>query len=145
MLCGVNYKFSRLGVIVTDGKIISELNFGFWTEILSSNHTQYTDMWRKIFKDVFPNLTTKESVDQTKMVVAQKINNIRNFRNRIFHYEPIFNRDDLDQLHNDILEVIGWINIDLQELTIIFDAYEEIKVEKNKIVEKLSDFGKGDS
>lgn len=144
MLCGVKYKLAREGTTITDGKIISELNFGFWTEMLSANHTKYTDMWRKIFIDVFPDKNIENSIDRTKSAVARRVDSIRRFRNRIFHYEPIFNHDDLDQMHMSILETIGWISNDMQRLTILFDEYDKIKSAEEEILENLLLFDKGD-
>ncbi len=128
----------------TDDRIISELNFGFWTKLLLDNHRNYRDMWRKIFKDVFPNMPIKRNIDKEKKEIAKKIDRIRVFRNRIFHYEPIFNRDDLDEIHKDILDVIGWINCELLFLTEMFDEYENIVISEKEIVEKVSKFGEKD-
>ncbi len=97
-------------------------------------------MWRKIFKDVFPNMPIKRNIDKEKKEIAKKIDRIRVFRNRIFHYEPIFNRDDLDEIHKDILDVIGWINHELLILTKMFDNYENIIIGEQEIVKKISKF-----
>jgi len=126
---------------ISDEKIISQLNFGFWTKLLLDNHRNYRDMWRQILKDVFPHKPIKYNLDREKKDIAQRLHNIRVFRNRIFHYEPIFNRDDLDNIHKDILNIIGWINPELLTLTKMFDRYEEIVVKEKIIVKELSNFG----
>ena len=72
MLCGVKYKLKHMQTL-SDGKIIAELNFGFWTELLTSRDNKYTDMWRRIFLDVFPNYKIKSSIDQDKTSIALKI------------------------------------------------------------------------
>lgn len=125
----------------SDERIISQLNFGFWTKLLLDNHRNYRDMWRQILKDVFPHKPIKYNLDREKKDIAQRLHKIRVFRNRIFHYEPIFNRDDLDNIHKDILDIIGWINPELLSLTKMFDRYEEIVVKERIIVNKLSNFG----
>lgn len=38
MIGTVKYHLYRNGINITDGKIISELNFGFWTTLLEENH-----------------------------------------------------------------------------------------------------------
>jgi len=132
MLCGVKYSLRNI-TSLNDGKIISELNFGFWTELLLSNDQKYTNMWRKIFSDVFPNYQIINSVDRDKTIVARKIDQIRKFRNRIFHYEPVFNQINLEEIHQNIVDLIGWINKDMQELSLTFDEFHLISKEKNHI------------
>lgn len=139
MLCGVYFNLSKEDTQVTDGRLISELSFGFWTKLMFDNH--YNIIWRTIFMDVFPYMKTSKSIDKSKIDLAYKIDKIRKFRNRIFHYEPIFNRNDLDNIHNDIIDILGWIDFDLKELTILFDEYYEIKASEESIVKKLSNFG----
>lgn len=137
MICAANYKVSSR-TTVNDGKMIAELNFGFWTKILLSTDTKYTNMWRKIFNDVFPNYSIIHSVDRDKIFVGTVIDQIRDFRNRIFHYEPVFNQVNLNQIHEDIIKVLGWINKDMQELSMTFDEYNLISMEKRYISKQLS-------
>jgi hypothetical protein len=137
MLCGARYNLSSKGVVINDAKMIAELNFGFWTTILASKDKKYTNMWRKIFNEVFPNYKIIKSVDNDKLDIAKVIDNIRQFRNRIFHYEPIFNQTNLNQIHSDIIEILGWINKDLQALTISFDEFNLIKNKEEHIKKEL--------
>lgn len=137
MLCGARYNLSSKGVVINDAKMIAELNFGFWTTILASKDKKYTNMWRKIFNEVFPNYKIIKSVDNDKLDIAKVIDNIRQFRNRIFHYEPIFNQTNLNQIHSDIIEILGWINKDLQALTISFDEFNLIKNKQEHIKKEL--------
>ena len=138
MLCGVKYKLKHMQTL-SDGKIIAELNFGFWTELLISRDNKYTDMWRRIFLDVFPNYKIKSSIDQDKTFIALKIDNIRNFRNRIFHYEPIYNQSDLIRKHIDIFDVLTWLNEDMKILNELFDEFKNIEENKKEIIKKLAD------
>lgn len=138
MLCGARHNLVSKKISLNDGKIISELNFGFWTSILSSKDKRYTNMWRKIFADVFPNYNIVHSIDSDKVLVGTLINKIREFRNRIFHYEPIFNQVNLNQIHEDIIKVLGWISKDMQELSMTFDEYDLISMEKRHISKQFS-------
>ena len=137
MLCGVKYKLKHISTL-SEGKIIAELNFGFWTELLTSRDNKYTNMWRKIFLDVFPNYEIKSSIDQDKTFIALKIDSIRNFRNRIFHYEPIYNQSDLVKKHIEIFDILTWLNEDMKLLNELFDEFNNIKDCKEKIIEKLT-------
>ena len=138
MLCGVKYKLKHMQTL-SDGKIIAELNFGFWTELLISRDNKYTDMWRRIFLDVFPNYKIKSSIDKDKISIALKIDDIRNFRNRIFHYEPIYNQSDLIKKHIDIFDVLTWLNEDMKILNELFDEFKNIEENKKEIIKKLAD------
>ena len=137
MLCGVKYKLKHMQTL-SDGKIIAELNFGFWTELLISRDNKYTDMWRRIFLDVFPNYKIKSSIDKDKISIALKIDDIRNFRNRIFHYEPIYNQSDLIKKHIDIFDVLTWLNEDMKILNELFDEFKNIEENKEEIIKKLT-------
>ena len=137
MLCGVKYKLKHMQTL-SDGKIIAELNFGFWTELLISRDNKYTDMWRRIFLDVFPNYKIKSSIDKDKISIALKIDDIRNFRNRIFHYEPIYNQSDLIKKHVDIFDILTWLNEDMKILNELFDEFKNIEEKKEEIIKKLT-------
>ena len=137
MLCGVKYKLKHMQTL-SDGKIIAELNFGFWTELLISRDNKYTDMWRRIFLDVFPNYKIKSSIDKDKTSIALKIDDIRNFRNRIFHYEPIYNQSDLIKKHVDIFDILTWLNEDMKILNELFDEFKNIEENKEEIIKKLT-------
>ena len=137
MLCGVKYKLKHMQTL-SDGKIIAELNFGFWTELLTSRDNKYTDMWRRIFLDVFPNYKIKSSIDKDKISIALKIDDIRNFRNRIFHYEPIYNQSDLIKKHIDIFDILTWLNEDMKILNELFDEFKNTEEYKEVIIKKLT-------
>lgn len=136
MLCGAKYKLRNVPRL-NDGKIIAELNFGFWTKLILSTDSKYTNMWRTIFTDVFLHYTITHSVDRDKVLVGNQIDKIRLFRNRIFHYEPIFNYPNLEQIHDDILEVLGWLNKDMQELSIAFDDFKFLDADRYAIRKQL--------
>ena len=138
MLCGVKYKLRHLPTI-SDGKIIAELNFGFWTELLTSTDAKYTTMWRTIFSDVFQNYKVRSSIDHDKNLIAAKIDDIRNFRNRIFHYEPIYHQNNLEKRHEEIFEILGWLNNDMKILNEMFDEFKNIDKERERILNKLEE------
>ncbi len=136
MIGTVKHHMNRNGITITDGKIISDLNFGFWTTLLEENHYK-TLIWRQIFRLVFPHYPHGGIIDNDVYVVSNKVNRIRQFRNRIFHYEPIINRTNLEQDRNDILEVIGWISPEMQKLSKIYDEYDFLTDEKVRISKLL--------
>lgn len=125
---------------VTSGRIISELSFGFWCALFSKSYDQ--KIWNKYTKLIFPNIPRKYA---TRKILMNKINSIRKFRNKIFHFDTIVNKQEYFlESHKDILEVISWLNNDIYELTIAFDEFENIYRNEEKIIEKkLTQLSKG--
>ena len=129
MLCAVKHNLTKQNIIITNDKIISELNFGFWTKLLTDKH--YANMWRKIFNDVFPNKIVELDIDKTKALVAKDFNDLRNFRNRVFHFEPIFNKEP-KLYHQKVLNSTKWMSLSLYEISKEFDNFNNIIKKDNK-------------
>ena len=88
----------------TIGRIIAELKFGFWTTLFDKRYEQI--LWIPIIKDVFPKLERRK---RTRKNLSRLFNKIRNLRNRVFHYEPIWHWQDLKEQYQAILLAIHWI------------------------------------
>ena len=104
---------------VTTDKLVAELTLGFWTSLLNKQYAR--DYWKPLMY-AFPLL---DKQDKQRDKIAYKLNQIRKFRNRIFHYEPICN--DLDILatnHKYILQVLDWINSDIVTWTKQIDRFD---------------------
>ena len=88
---------------VEAGDIISELNFGFWREMLKGRYESH--IWRReqlisSFRYI-PN-------DKNRQNIYNSIDTIVKLRNRISHHEPILcNKPRF--IYEDALKVIGWI------------------------------------
>ena len=91
--------------VVTPGKIISELSFGFWTSLFDTKFEM--TLWKSL-RLSFPNCP-KEIRKRRSM--SAKFNGIRKLRNRIFHHEAItWNLGVLYSYKNEILEGIEWLD-----------------------------------
>ncbi len=110
----------------TIGKVIANLNFGFWTGLCSKRYS--TKIWHKkeFFRGVFMNCPG--SAQQINML-SKKLTSIRKLRNRIFHYEPILTKSLLNK-YNEILEVLSYLpqgNIDiLKDTSNFLEVYNRI-------------------
>ncbi|NEI67414.1 hypothetical protein [Rhizobium leguminosarum] len=71
--------------VANHGRIVAELNWGFWTGILAK---RYEPLWRSHFRKAF-NATGPLTRDQ----IFQPLDDLRRLRNRIAHHEPIINRN----------------------------------------------------
>lgn len=86
---------------IPHGKIVAELKFAFWVNLLGSGYDATT--WRKTVYKAF-----QSGSGRPRSKVHSRFNVIRRFRNRIAHHEPIFHRP-LEQLHEEIIEAISWM------------------------------------
>jgi len=104
---------------LTSGRIVAELNLGFWTGFFNNVHAR-TGIGAYLSRTAFPYAPCTEKY-QSKL--ARRWQDIRDLRNRIFHHERILHWRDLDRRHTHMLEVIGWISPELKELAISLDRF----------------------
>ena len=96
---------------ITYDKIIAELPFGFWTSLFRKS---YTNLLRiKDIKFIFPNMVSKQQKLINRNILDKKLNNIRKFRNRIFHYEKIINKVEFENIENEIFELLLYFDKDI--------------------------------
>lgn len=127
-------KLKREGKVVTTDRVISGLDFGFWTNFLTKNYEDNNAkslLWPNQLSRIFPYApqgTTRDDIEK-------EFNRIRELRNRLTHHEAIwkFFYDDLItgkpdynqpvygaqascslllKHYDDILSLIGWISQD---------------------------------
>lgn len=94
-------KLTRSGP-VTSGRMIAELTFGFWVTMLKELHRPV--LWENLHIS-FADLPESVTYDQ----FYYRCNEVREFRNRVFHHEPIINCDILLE-YSKTLELIAWIS-----------------------------------
>ncbi len=118
------------------GRIIAELNFGFWTSLLDTRYEQ--TLWPALIKASFPHMPRKM---RTRKNLSRRFNKIRLLRNRVFHHEPIWYWQDLAQQHDAILEALCWIEPAMQDLAGAVDRFPEVYQNGLKDIEnKLEQF-----
>lgn len=96
-------RLSRSGP-VTSGGMIAELSFGFWVQMLRPENV--ATIWTPIHT-FFADLPDEVTYDQ----FYNRCGEVAKFRNRIFHHEPIIERDVLRE-YGAILELVKWISSD---------------------------------
>lgn len=85
----------------TDGQVVAELTFGFWTGLFGRNQFM---LWGRCLHNIFD-----AGYPVKRKQIAIRLDKIRHLRNRIAHHEPII-QNDLIALHQDIRELIGWLS-----------------------------------
>ncbi|MBM7112713.1 hypothetical protein [Archangium primigenium] len=103
------------------GRIVAGLNFGFWTSLVSRSYEQV--IWPALLKSVFPHMTRSL---RTRHRVAERMHQVRNLRNRVFHHEPIWRWRDLPQKYSELKEAIGWFEPALLRILPGAHVFDEI-------------------
>lgn len=104
------------------GKIVADLSFGFWTALLHKRYsaTLLPPLLKLAFKDV------DVPRQQKRAYLSRQLTEIRQFRNRVFHHEPIWTFKDLHEKHSMMLQIILWLNPDMFRLTMMVDTFNEV-------------------
>ena len=90
-------------------KIISELSFGFWTALFRKDYAHI--MRIKTIKDIFPNLPKASEKFIDRDYLNKKLNHIRIFRNKVFHYDKIINKTSGNMFTKDINRIFHIVHI----------------------------------
>lgn len=117
-------KIEKAGKETNPGRIVAELQFGFWSSLFEAHYEQHTSFMPQAIKSVFPYMP--KSLHSRKRIKAS-LETIRTLRNRVFHHERIVHWRDLDDQHNLLQDIIGWINPELLHLADYLDRYRETR------------------
>jgi hypothetical protein len=90
----------REGKPLDAGRVVAELNFGFWTGLIGP---KYADLWRNHLVKAFSRRPVQRAEVQTRL------NSIRKLRNRVAHHEPILSRP-LQRDMNQIFDTLSWLS-----------------------------------
>lgn len=97
---------TKRGRAETHGRVIAELNFGFWRYLCTVSYL--TSLWVPALASAFPNHPHAGDQRVVRADVEDRIERLHFLRNRIAHHEPIHQRDlRRDRAH--VLELSGWI------------------------------------
>jgi hypothetical protein len=123
-------QLSRRRAQPTSGRIVAELTSGFWVTVLSDPYHQR--IWQPdsfaMLRAVFPHSGTLP-----RQVIQTRFNSIRKLRNRVFHFEAIWDRPDLLREHTEIHEAIGWISPTLQQAILAVDHFPQVAVGREHV------------
>ncbi|CAD5742559.1 Abi family protein [Escherichia coli] len=133
----VSKRITDAGKQVTAERVISGLDFGFWTNLLTSSYEDprtRTLLWPNLLTEVFPGAPAGTK----RHVLENKFNQIRELRNRLSHHEAIwkFQYEDprtgkpdynnpvfglnaslilLSKNYDNMLELLKWLSPDRYE------------------------------
>ncbi|WP_310439794.1 hypothetical protein [Sulfuricurvum sp.] len=106
-------KLSERRENITHAKLTAELTLGFWTSLFQKPYDK--TMRLQTLKGIFSNLPKQEVKFIDRKIISAQLNHIRKFRNRIFHFEKVINKEEFNTIQNDIDEVLYFLNNDVYE------------------------------
>lgn len=117
----------------TVGKLISRITFGFWPKLFGKS---YNDLWWTPGAPLLPSVLPHYAKigRHTRGELEERLEYFLALRNRIMHHEAIFegvkaiNRPMLpiDDVHNQLIETIGWISADAEKFVITIDRFNAV-------------------
>ncbi len=121
-------KILRRKELLTYDKIVAELPLGFWTTLFRKS---YANLMRiKDIKYIFPNIPPRQLKLINRNILDKKLNHIRKFRNRIFHYERIIKKQEYLNIQSDIFELLSYFD---EEISIFAkELIDDKKMMENK-------------
>ncbi|MBA0170453.1 MULTISPECIES: Abi family protein [Pectobacterium] len=128
----VSKRIREAGKAPTAERLISGLDFGFWTNFLTHTYDEprkYSLLWPQLLPEVFPGAPA----GTPRHVLEKKFTRIRDLRNRLAHHEAIWKFQEVDpstgkpdysrpvyglnaslrllrRAWNDILEALYWVS-----------------------------------
>jgi len=123
-------KVIERAAIMTPGRIVAELKFGFWVRLFS--HAYDKTLWVPHLRTIFP-----VRFDGKRSFLHGRLVDLKTLRNRIAHHERITcGKRDVQKDYSELLQTIGWINPTMRrwvESTNCFPARFEKKLPKKPI------------
>lgn len=127
----IKMRIRRSGRTVTPPRVVAGLSYGFWTSLLNTGYG--TSIWTAknpavLIQRAFPHAPVHL---QIRSRVHDRFNRIRFLRNRISHLEPIWEGvrmpngqvASLIDLHEEIVDAIGWVAPTLQATVVALDQF----------------------
>ena len=100
---------------ISKHKIIAELSFGFWVNLFKKPYDKKLRI--NDLKKIFPNLPPRNIKLINREKVYKELNHIRNFRNRIFHYEKVVGKDNYHKVFEEINEILQYFDSEVYEFS----------------------------
>jgi hypothetical protein len=95
--------------------LVSELSFGFWMMLFKKPYQQY--LRYSELKQIFPNLPSSKDKSINRHFVFTKLNNIRLFRNKVFHHDKIISKQEYQNMMDEIYEVLSYFDEKIVNIT----------------------------
>ena len=114
---------TRSGRPERHGKVIAELNFGFWRFLCAKSYL--TSLWVPALASAFPYHPRPCDPRTVRTDIHDRMKQLNELRNRIAHHEPVHKRD-LDGDSKIVAEIAGWISPDARKWIVANSRTREI-------------------
>lgn len=127
-------EIQRRGIRPTPGRVVAELPFGFWVSLLGSGTDYETRLWRPALRHAFPGYRGQ------RRPLHQEFDEVRRFRNRIAHHEPIHRRD-LVADHVRVIRLLGYVSPEYAAWVRLNDRVPDVLAHKADVCQGLLSTG----
>lgn len=97
---------ARAGAVPPPGKVVAELNFGFWRFLLAKRYTAL--LWPAL-RPAFPSLGGSD-----RRLLERPVGRVYKLRNRVAHHEPLI-AENLAARYADTLTIVGAVDPALRD------------------------------
>lgn len=94
-------RVTKSGKAETPGRVVAELNLGFWRYLLASHYER--TLWLSCLRQAFPHL------HGIRKHIERPVADLHRLRNRLAHHEPIHHQP-IEDLREKALLVAGWVD-----------------------------------
>jgi hypothetical protein len=105
-IAAARFRATLGGIPERHGKVIAELNFGFWRFLCAGAY--HTSLWVPALAEAFPHDPSSGNAREVRQDVDDRMQRLHFLRNRIAHHEPIHQRN-LQRDHAQLQELAGWM------------------------------------
>ncbi len=116
-------KLRKAGKPETPGRIVAEQTFSFWVGFFTKPHMT-SGLTYYLVKAAFAQ-APKAQRDADKL--SGQWQKVRELRNRVFHHERILHWRDLELQHDNLLQLIRWMNPELVQLAQMLDRFTDVR------------------
>ena len=104
--------------------IVAELNLGFWVGLFTRPYERHDRLWPVL---AVPVMSGAPRSERTRGVWWSRLDEIRNLRNRAFHYESLWHWVDLDDQHDRLCELLTWLSPEVAALVATVSRFPAVK------------------
>lgn len=116
-------KLTKRRLDVTAGRVVAELNFGFWTSLLNVKYEHNHTLWPALAPEIFKNVPRRLRTRKHQSPFAARL---RILRNRIFHHEPIWYWPNLANQVKEAETWLYWLNPDVASLHSLVENFNSV-------------------
>lgn len=114
-------KLEELSEPITPGRVVAELNFGFWVRLTGWPYEK--TLWVPYLHKVFP-------IKLKRTAIHNRLLDLKSLRNRIAHHQRIIRKRDLLRDYDNLLETISWIDVDMAKWVKATNCFTERATKK---------------